>query len=266
MRRRGRQNPFSLFSFQDIITGLCGILIFFVLIMLVDFISRRDSAPPPPAPPSKETSDESMDALRREVSALERELSRKRAAAQDAVAAADASVSPEVARKMLSEIDSVVREQSELAAVVDDLRHRASAVCAAETNTMAELLAANRALEGKLAEMSRLNIVTLIPERGMAKLPLYVLCGGGSAEVICPTTNGVTRKPIASGNMVSGVVGELKGYDSSRYAVVLLVRPSGAGLMDGLASKIRSLGFGCGRDPLEEDATVNVGGAGGEDR
>ncbi len=45
--RRKTGNPFSRFSFQDIITGLYGIMIFLVLIMLVDIITRRaaESAP-----------------------------------------------------------------------------------------------------------------------------------------------------------------------------------------------------------------------------
>ena len=35
MRRRGGRNPFSLFSFQDLVTGLSGVMILLVSIYLL---------------------------------------------------------------------------------------------------------------------------------------------------------------------------------------------------------------------------------------
>ncbi len=43
--RRGRRNTFSLFSFQDIITSVTGIMILITLMMAVDLIQRHEKSP-----------------------------------------------------------------------------------------------------------------------------------------------------------------------------------------------------------------------------
>ena len=264
MKQRNRHNPFSLFSFQDIITGLCGILIFFVLIMLVDFVSRREN---PQQAHVESIADDAisgdMGVLRREIDALAAELARTRAASQKIVATVGESASPEVAKEMKSEIDEKARILVVLASRVAALRARVMEIRNDEAK-IRELERTRQTLEDRLAELKKSNLVTLIPERGVAKLPVYVVCDCNGAEVLRPLERGVARKRIAVGKIEKEVAEELKDLDCKLYAVVLLVRPSGAKFMDSLASKIRSLGFGCGRDPLEEDAKINIGSVKGD--
>lgn len=264
MKRHRRQNPFSLFSFQDIITGLCGILIFFVLIMLVDFISRRDA--PQSAPVASRTdespTDESitgeMDALRQEIEMLTAELDKARESSRKEVAAAGESASPEVARKMEAEIDVEARKLADLASRIAALRSRVAEARTIEAR-MRELEKTRQMLESQLDELKKSNVVTLIPERGVAKIPVYIVCGAGGVEVLRPLERSVEKKRFTGGGLEKDVVEELKRLDPKLYAVVLMVRPSGVGFMDGLAAKVRQLGFGCGRDPLEEDAKLSLG-------
>ena len=263
MRHRSGQNPFSLFSFQDIITGLCGILIFFVLIMLVDFISRRESPQVPSAAPVTENmTDDGIDALRQEIDALTAELDNARKTSQTAIAASGETASPEAVRRKKKEIDAESHKLCEIAAIVASLRKRADAV-RNDKAKIANLEKARLTLESKLAKI-KANTVTLIPERGVLRMPICIICGRNEVEVLCPLENGVERKRIASRNLENGIAEVLERFDRAQYAVVLMVRPSGAWRMDSLAAKVRSLGFGCGRDPLEEDATVNISSVGGD--
>ena len=73
MKHSRRSTPFSLFSFQDIITGLCGIMIFFVLIMILDLVMKRE----PTAVQSENQNieiDDWTDELKMEIAALKNEL------------------------------------------------------------------------------------------------------------------------------------------------------------------------------------------------
>ena len=206
-----------------------------------------------------------MDVLRREIDALAIELAKTRAASQKIVAMAGESASPEVAGEMKSEIDEKTRMLAVLASRVAALRARVMEIRNAEA-TKRELERIRQTLEDRLAELKKSNLVTLIPERGVAKLPVYIVCDCNGAEVLRPLERGVARKRIVAGKIEKNVVEELKNLDCKLYAVVLLVRPSGAKFMDSLASKIRSLGFGCGRDPLEEDAKINIASVKGDNQ
>ena len=52
--RRHRNQPFSLFSFQDIITSVTGIVILLTLVLTLDLITRRQSSPAAQSGPSAE--------------------------------------------------------------------------------------------------------------------------------------------------------------------------------------------------------------------
>ena len=81
MKRPRQIVRFSLFAFQDIITGLCGVLILLVMLMLVDFASSPESA----TAVADIDTDESISVLRREVAELEIGLAKARRAARDAI-------------------------------------------------------------------------------------------------------------------------------------------------------------------------------------
>ena len=45
-RRSARQSAFSLFSFQDIITSVTGIMVLITLLLAVELINRTEASPP----------------------------------------------------------------------------------------------------------------------------------------------------------------------------------------------------------------------------
>ena len=100
--RRKSQNPFSLFAFQDIITGLCGIMVFFVLVMLVDLISGRE-APRTESEPTPIEAKDDFDALRREIASLRETLKQLKEETRRIIVAAETKTAPEKEEKLIAE-------------------------------------------------------------------------------------------------------------------------------------------------------------------
>ena len=265
MARRRQRVRFSLFAFQDIITGLCGVLILFVMIMLVDFVMTPEGKAVEP-PVTEEDSNANLESLRQEVSRLESDLQKAREAAHTAIVSSKDAAAPEVAAKLLAEMSDKERELAALVSQVADLRTRVAAAKNADATNkkkVREMEETRRILEGKLATMRNKKGITLIPERGSFKMPVYIICGRGGAEIIRPLKKDSKGKWVERSQLRDGVTNELEDLDHTTHTVVLLVRPSGIEMMNELSDLVKSLGFSCGRDPLEEDVEVSIGMSGG---
>ena len=262
---RGRQRArFSLFAFQDIVTGLCGVLILLVLTMVVDLADRRELEKAHSV--SDVANEEKTAALRKEIAELEKKLESARATARTAIVSVKDTAAPEDAARLTKEMTEKERELAALVTQMEDLRTRVEAAKEADARNrkkVREMEETRRALENRLAALKNRKGVTLIPERGSIKSPIYIVCGRGGVEVLRPLAKTVSRNWIAFDKMKDGLTDELAKLDHTIHTVVLLVRPSGVEQMDELANLVKSLGFSCGRDPLEEDVDVSLGETGG---
>lgn len=262
MRRRGH-NPFSLFSFQDIITGLCGIMVFMVLVQALDLVfakdvTRRDVS-------RDETMGRGLECLRREVVELERKMTDLRNKAAKAVVVPMDRARPEEVEKLTKAMTEKEKVVAALVSQVHDLEtqvEKARNADADDRKKVREMERTRRLLEQKLAAQKNRKGLTLIPERGESKLPIYVVCAGSGVEVWRPFEKGCgcRRFPLAA------VQGPLSDYfdeiDHTTHLVVLLVRPSGVRVMNDLGKILKSKSFAYGRDPLEEDVEIAFGEAG----
>lgn len=70
-RKRSTQAAFSLFSFQDIITSVTGIMILITLILALELVNRVESAPANQTAQQRDTTQEMIEVLRHEIAALE---------------------------------------------------------------------------------------------------------------------------------------------------------------------------------------------------
>ena len=265
MVRRRQRVRFSLFAFQDIITGLCGVLILLVILMLVDFVTAPEHNAE--EPPTTEESEVSLESLRLEITQLEKELAKARESARNAIVSVRDAAAPEVAAKLTAEMSDKEKELAALASQVADLKTRVAAAREADARNkkkLREMEETRRILEGKLASMRDKKGVTLIPERGSFKSPIYIICGRGGAEIVRPLKKSSKGKWVARGQLRHGVTRELEELDHTTHTVVLLVRPSGVDMMGELSDLVKSLGFSFGRDPLEEDVEVSFGTTGGD--
>ena len=264
MVRRRQRLRFSLFAFQDIVTGLCGVLILLVLAMVVDIANRREGDVVH-SDPDVET-DEKENAIRFEIAELEIKLRKAREAARKVIVSAKDTAAPEDAAKLAKQMTEQDRELAALVSQVEDLRTRVAAAKDANARSrkkVREMEETRRLLENRLAALNNKKGVTLIPERGGIKSPVYIICGQGGVEVIRPLSKNAKKRWIVFAKMREGVTDELLKLDHTIYTVVLLVRPSGVDRMNELARLVKGLGFNCGRDPLEEDVEVAIGEAGG---
>lgn len=265
MKRSRKKTSFSLFSFQDIITGLCGIIILFVLIMLVDLVMRRDASSSGARDEAVEVVDKT-DELRNEIAALKQELEAVRESVRSVIVATKDRAAPEVAAELDRELTDKERKVAALVSQLIDLRTRVAAAQEADAKSkkkIREMEETRRILEGKLAALRNKKGVTLIPERGEFKAPVYLVLGRGGVEVLRPLGKDTYRKWLAFDNVKTGLARELGRLDHTTHTVVLLVRPSGAAQMQMIADMVRGCGFSYGRDPLEEDVDVSLGGANG---
>lgn len=262
MNRGKRASPFSLFSFQDIITGLCGIVILLVLVMVLDLATRRDGPSPSAAVAVPDDPSATEKALMREIEKLEAEMARTRSELENrrlAVADGVSSERKEAADRELSEKE---RRIAALLSQLDAVRIRlekARDADAASRRVLLEMERTRRNLESGLAAMKGGKGVTLVPERGNLKSPVYIVLGRGRVEIHRPLDK-LSRPVRADQKDVAETVRKaLSRLDASTHTVVLVVRPSGVADMMPVAELVRSMGFACGRDPLEEDAEVSFG-------
>ncbi len=258
MRRRKTGNPFSLFSFQDIITGLCGIMIFLVLIMLVDIITRRAAE----SVPVMEVSE--VERLEREVMALE-EKAKTLLAAIRAKRAATASDAPDEKRygaaSELADAEASARRAESEGRKADVAASEAAAANAAAFERVRMLEARATELEKRLEELKKQNRITLIPEEGFRKKPVYLVLSATETEVASPYIEDGKRTLCGAGEegfqKALAFLGKLSVHD---YCVVLLVRPDSFDRMERIAFRLREEGFDVGRDPIGQKTQLDFGG------
>jgi len=267
MKRRRGQTPFSLFSFQDIITGLCGIVIFFVMVMLVDIVIRREVSDVTSVPDDEvPVADEDAASLRRDIAELRRELAVERERASKVIVSVNTAAAPEEAARFRRELDASEQDVAALVCQVEALRTRLAAARDADAKSrekVQEMEKTRRTLERRLADLADKKGVTLIPERGTAKSPIYLICGRGGVELVRPIRkNGDRRRFPLDGDMRQKLCSALGELDRTTYTVVVLVRPSGVPIMKSVVQMVKDLGFSYGRDPLEEDVELSFAGYG----
>lgn len=267
MKRFRRNTPFSLFSFQDIITGLCGIIILFVLIMLIDLVMKRDTVSNPSEQAEIELEDNTAE-LKKEIAELKDELQRLRQSVKSVIVAAADKAAPEIAAKLDRDLSGKEREVAAMLSQVADLRTRVAAAEKADAENkkrVRDMEATRRMLESKLAALKDKKGVTLIHERGEFKAPVYLVLGRGGVEVLRPLKKNTYRKWFFFDDLKSGLSEELQALDHTTHTVILLVRPSGIKKMQSVVDIVRGMGLSYGRDPLEEDVEVSLAKANGGD-
>ena len=264
MAKNRHRVRFSLFAFQDIITGLCGVLILIVLIMAVDFADSREA--PVKQPEIVPVEDAEIEKLKSEIAKLAAELAASKEAARRVIVLTKGAAAPEMAAKLSTELTEKERELAALVSQTEDLRARVAAARDADARNkkkVREMEETRRILEKRIASLKERNGITLIPERGFHKIPVYLVCGRGGIEMLRPIEKSAKKKWIPFADMDDGVTEVLSELDHTTHTVILLVRPSGVERMGRLAELVRGLGFSYGRDPLEEDVDVSLDNAEG---
>ena len=258
MKRKGRSSPVSLFSFQDIVTGMCGIMIFMVLVQVLGLNLAPDVADFTVGP------DENADtlALRREIGSLERELADIRVRSRKIAVAPQDAARPGEYEKVTAEFTEKERVLAPLVSQVHDLETQVAAARDADARNKARIKEMERIrllLEQQVADMKKSKGITLIPQRGSFKIPFYVICSSKGLEILRPLDENAGTVAIAPQEMEARLSEFLGRLDHTTHAAVLLVRPTGIGFADKAVDLLKRNSFTYGRDPLEEWAVVSFG-------
>lgn len=254
--RRKQVNPISLFSFQDIITGLCGIMIFLVLIQLVGIVLGGSS--PSLEPREVVEVQDDRDLLRKEIAVLERQLVSVRAASAKAIMTVADKIKLEDAEKAKKELSEKELIVAALVSQVHDLEtqvEKAKKTDAENRDKIKEMERTRRLLEQQITRLKGRRGVTLMPEKGDYKIPIYVVCSASGLDIHRPfEKHGMRHFSVEE---VAGEFGRfLEVLDHTTHSFVLLVRPSGVKMMNATVDLLVQNGFTYGRDPLEEDMEV----------
>lgn len=257
-RQQGNSAPISLFSFQDLITSLSGILILLVLLMAVQIAISKTI----PAASDNETETiPDLDGIKMSIASLKRQLGALRQALNagssvDAVAAVEQTVAAERVRselsKELTRMNGWKESLESRLAVVKEMAERQES----ENRPMkAELDQLQAALERAVRESK----VFYIPEKGDPKTPVLVECSGTAIRV------GFISRPVApvvfgtDKTGIRGFIRQLGEYSPTREYLVFMVKPSSLGYWEQLKEAAASRNFDMGYDALEEDKTIGFG-------
>lgn len=212
-----------------------------------------------------EAAEEERDKLNKEIARLERDLTAVKEKSTKAIVSAKDKAKAEDVEKVQKELTEKELVIAALVSQVHDLKTQVEAAKKADAENRAkvqEMERTRRLLERQIADMKGRKGVTLIPERGASKIPIYMVCSSSGLEIHSPFENR-PKKKIFTGDVERGLGDFLSELDHTTHCVVLLVRPSGVKVMDRAVEILKGNSFAYGRDPLAENDEVvfDVGGA-----
>lgn len=283
-RFRSLDSRISFFAFADIITSVCGVLIFIALLLATD-LGKPTRSHPTEADSALEQKLQDALAQQAQVDARNRRLQELLAAAQTApdletlksdVARlrAQLSAAQEKQAGLASQMTNIqaaldARDNmlglTSLKATIQRILQEAESLAqqgAAANSELSKIEQQVARLESQLLKLQKWDgQVWLIPEKSVTKKePVVVIVDGNGATIERIDRPSETRKlngntPISD---FKSYLGTLKSVD--QY-VVFELKPSGIELFRSLLGAARGMGFDVGYDALEEDKSPHVSSA-----
>lgn len=261
-RRRTTEEAFSLFSFQDIITSVTGVIILVTLMLAVELSKRK----PTPAPNDQSAAEQIQSKL---------EAAGNEIAAWREVVDSDQSFIDEVASLPASEVaraeQTLTRRVVEMEAVISELRRAESSSQArlkefesesrkAAGTTLAQLRARTEALRDELELITASNRVVYNPSPHSQKAAWLVDLQADRIHVSKPGASSDTRVFTASSEVrrIAEFLGWAQARDGQSEYFVLLVRPESITFHDAVYEDLRDRQFELGFDLLASDVEVVV--------
>lgn len=123
-KRRASQLKISLFSFQDIITSVTGVMILVTLMLSLELINRKENSPPVQTAEQITTTDKTIEQLRAEIQIAEQQLAAAKQSVTD-LPSFDAKELAEMNRDISQNADRLRSELTKLRSALNDKRHDA---------------------------------------------------------------------------------------------------------------------------------------------
>jgi len=262
-RRRSGAAAFSLFSFQDIITSVTGVVLLVTLLLSLELINRVPGAPAAAARP--EPAQTELAELQSQVQRLHTELQ----AGQQELAAFAGTTPAEVrrqqtaveaeARALEQEALELTQQQASLAG--ERLAVDQAAAASADRQQALEQTAAERQQAAReLAELEDRSAVRFNPAQAAGR-SVWLVDIAADVVGIRRFQAGAERTEFRGGLLSSAgsqALAHMRSWRASVDQPVLLVRPSGITAFDEISKELRGRGFDLGFDTLEEDQEVEL--------
>lgn len=260
-RSRRRATPFSLFSFQDIITSVMGIILLAALLLAVELVTRKQGASSS-TEVSQVTSSvaENISVIQAEVAALKSEL---KSLQNDTLAAAGTLVVESEARKKAAQLRTM-RTNAELEKLAVYLKERRAQLARAEAlsfdrrDERRELEASEAEIRSTAAELEEVRSSDRLfynAVAGMSKVPWLIDVAAADIRVgsLPIGQTGGPPKLLHTFADINSVVEFVKDLSADGNYFLILVRPSGINRFDELLAELTTRRFDIGFDVIDED-------------
>ncbi len=264
MSRRGRQSaPMSLFSFQDIITSVAGVIIFTTIMLAIELIQRQESSPRAQTTTTVAQLNEATAAAEEEARAIQAQLAENVVELERL-----AAFSPEAAREQLRsierQIDSLASETDKAhahhATLQANQRQLDQDMQASQPDRLrlAELSHRSRELEQRLSELKSENRVLYRPAAGSPKEAWLVEV---TDSRFAAAKLGVSGKPVlfedrSPKRRIATLCQWVKRLDTSQEYLFLVLKPSGIEILHQALPELQHLGYDIGFDLVGAEQTV----------
>lgn len=263
MSRRKNSNPVSLFSFQDIITSVTGIMILVTLLIALELSQRVLNSPRVQTIAVSQQLEGAVNEAEREIRDLEARLAKGDAKLQQLAAMDRRRLAAEQidVQRQLEQLDA---ETARLAKQAQDSEKRQADMEAREQAQQQEVGRADELdrrieeLEEQIHKLKSSNRVIYNPAQGTSKEAWIVELTGGSIQA---APMGRAAKPrvfpvVAAGQIPGAFEQWLRGLNPRSEYLVLLIKASGVELFDALKEVLEQKGFELGFDVVDEGVTV----------
>ncbi|MBI2826548.1 MAG: hypothetical protein HYX69_17895 [Planctomycetia bacterium] len=263
MARRHRSSPFSLFSFQDIITSVTGIIILLTLILALELVTRKPSAQGGSSPDNSEQLRESIAEAAAESAQLEEALEKRTARVQELAAASPQQLAREK-RDVEQEVQRLEAEVQQLVRQAETTsREKKEAVAKSEDRELdrkelKQREATLRSLAEKLKDLKRKDHLIYNLSRDAGKRAWLVdvspdkLAAAPLGEAVPPT---VFEESSAFARARS-FIDFTKRRDPKTEYFVFLIRPAAVETFADIRLKLEGSGFDIGFDVIGSGQTV----------
>jgi len=259
--RRVPGSPISLFSFQDVITSVTGVMILVVLLLIIEVVKSKTAfdLASPAGSVSSETAARDMDTRQDDLASLRTEFRRAQALIREL------SREPE---EIASQVDSTTAEVARLKKeaaqrrlLIEGLKEEHASLSQENANLEtdnASLAEARKELRERAAKVSSSDQVRFIGTETTTKTPVLVECSGNGLKAKVLGAPPVVKsfddpRSISVQSSIEAFSAWIAGLSRGRYAFVVLVKPSAAGYArSGVVEPLQERGFDTGYEPFEE--------------
>lgn len=255
-RRRGNAPPISLFSFQDIVTSVAGIIIFLTLMMAVELIRAKEEAPAVRTEAMNEQLETQIQQLQREIARLEGQ----RVAQQESLQTAATLTTGEIDARVKESRQQIEQRRAEVASLAELkrktalARERASAEIDSrqlDRQSLESSRAAVEALRKQLKEFEDHD--RLIYKNSETSKTAWLVELSGQRILAMRAGEQAVEKRFHD---LAGLREWIRDRDSSAEYVVLIIKPSGIDHFERLEQDFDGFGVDIGFDIIDESQTV----------